>query len=113
MTTRKGFFAMLLGAVGLKAQEVTVIAVPCKPDDEECWFPRTPNGKCPVCGTVAEPFIPTTSLYCGDSVIFNPATRESMNGCEWDLRPGQSRITRCLRCNVAFWQDAEKARDAK
>ena len=39
------------------------------------------NNQCPVCGTMAKPY--------------------------HDYKTGSMNLTRCLRCNAAFWQDSK------
>jgi|ERR1017187_9625201 hypothetical protein len=58
-----------------------------------------PN-QCPACGTMAKPYHPVTT-YCGDYSSGQPMSALGLAGCE----PKMS-ITRCKRCNAAFWQDA-------
>jgi hypothetical protein len=51
--------------------------------------------QCPVCGTMAEPF---KAQQQGHAVVtFKPGGPSKVE-----------QVTRCLRCNAAFWQDGEK-----
>lgn len=51
------------------------------------------NNQCPVCGTMVKPFHnPTICISSSGSVACGP----------------NQTVTRCLRCNSAFWQDAEE-----
>lgn len=69
---------------------------------------RPTRGQCPVCGTVAKPYLksdwastlntfPCAGSGGGDSVC-RPATPS--------MAPS-SRLIRCEFCSCAFWQDAE------
>jgi hypothetical protein len=115
---RMEFFAALLGLVGIRrlhAQQSTAAGTTV------CWRPpnlwkltgpsisrldvvqrcAVPNGECPVCGTMAEPYRPSYRLKdC------KPAGG-NMLACNQEPLP-EERIIRCHRCNAAFWQDAEK-----
>jgi len=60
----------------------------------EWVFGQARNNECPSCARTAEPYI-------------NPATGDgSCIGINGAVSCGPaSRITRCKRCNTAFWQD--------
>ena len=51
------------------------------------------NRQCPVCGTMAEAY-KVDMFYCDGEECFPP----------------KARITRCARCNNAFWIDAEASK---
>jgi hypothetical protein len=59
------------------------------------------NNQCPICGEMAEPYKPDTR-FCGDYSSGQPRSAMGLSGCEPTMT-----ITRCKRCNAAFWQDAE------
>jgi hypothetical protein len=95
---RSAFIAALLGAVGIgKAQqwkrcglEETEFATGRQVRCDEP-FPAK-NNQCPVCGTMAEPY-----RRDGDGNVISGwvgSIALSIN------------LTRCKRCNAAFWQDA-------
>lgn len=59
------------------------------------------NGECPVCGTMAEPYKRPTGIHAAD------CGPNSLMACFSDGPYGPTeRITRCRRCNAAFWQDS-------
>ena len=61
------------------------------------------NNQCPVCGTMAKPYSGKRAYelpFCEGAQQFPPPP----GAC--DELPRQ-RITRCLRCTAAFWQDSE------
>ena len=65
------------------------------------------NNQCPVCGTMAKPYRGKRAYsepWCEGGPQQFPPTKEMLAQCE-DL-PRQ-RITRCLRCSAAFWQNSE------
>ena len=61
------------------------------------------NGQCPVCGTMAEP-------YKGEPVSYTiNCTTGFSPTCTFEpiyIESGP-RITRCAKCNAAFWQESE------
>lgn len=63
------------------------------------------NNKCPVCGTMAEPFRSSASYEsnCRSVIDFNSGRARLM--CDKATAP--ENLTRCLNCNNAFWQEAE------
>jgi hypothetical protein len=126
--TRNRFFAALAGIVGLgaakgqtasplnrctgvdmvsgKTKDIKCPESPIVPVDRLGWPDgKATNNQCPVCGTMAKQLIaqrwPTQDGYRS---IMNGAAVERINPRE-ELIPAQS-ITRCGRCNCAFWQDA-------
>lgn len=67
------------------------------------------NKRCPVCGTLAEPYavIPEEGVGLTDCRTYKEDG--SVVVCD-PIRIGPaypSRITRCKHCNAAFWQDAK------
>ncbi len=122
---RKTFFASIFGALGVgRAQGLATPATPAKgkilvwqPSDhpeQTCFMDsdgkkdcrvmgaghgaadwesgKALNNQCPTCRTMADSF-------------HNPPLCAGMKGpvpCSPD-----ERVTRCKRCNAAFWQDAE------
>lgn len=69
-------------------------------------------GQCPVCGLVAVPFVRPTR-ETGSILIpcDPPAPKDSNIACmERHVEPygPTEQLTRCQRCNCAFFQDAEK-----
>ena len=113
--TRTRFFQILAGFVGLgaaaKGQDsiLKTGGIPpmfCEPSSRclgwrDAVDRKGVNNQCPVCGTMAEPYKPDTR-FCGDYFSGQPQATLGLPGCE----PKMS-ITRCKRCNCAFWQDAE------
>jgi len=99
MTRRSSFLAGIFGALGLPtlAQEQSkylqtttsfeqVYSPPqwAIPLDKNARSPK--NNQCPVCGTMADPYVRPSGTSLG--ITFN--------------------LIRCKRCNAAFFQDAEK-----
>lgn len=68
------------------------------------------NNRCPVCGTIAEPYHrPMAEGNMGFAKNCKPAG-ELLVACDPPkmVPVGEtSRMIRCKRCNAAFWQDAE------
>jgi hypothetical protein len=60
------------------------------------------NNECPVCGTMAEPFI--GRFWTKNCRPVNDGWEVS---CDQDFIP-EERTVRCKRCNVLFEQDSEK-----
>ena len=60
------------------------------------------NGQCPVCGTIADPYIRTRTAENSCS----PPIAGSIRGC-WDTPDPSERNVRCKHCNASFWQDGE------
>ena len=97
---RRNLFAAMFGIGAASAQQWKECA-PSKESRFICSDETKPalNGQCPACGTMAEPFkayIPQAGISFGNSGDYLRAI--------WYKEP---RITRCIRCNAAFWQDAE------
>lgn len=109
--TRNKFFATILGTAGIvKSQQWkqctsgipgTTAYVTPNPDSA-CWVQYKKsepalNNQCPVCGTMA--------------VAFHAPRRMDQSALGTDGNPGivvyDHRLTRCERCNSAFWQDSE------
>jgi hypothetical protein len=70
----------------------------------------TPN-QCPVCGTMAEPYVrPTESEYFDTDTCIADQGNPSFAVCRQPSKMRRvgpdERVTRCKRCNAAFWQDA-------
>ena len=71
--------------------------------------PKGINNHCPVCGTVAAPYIRDVSGMTGCA----PAQCDLNGGCfavcrAWSVDDlPKSQEIRCAHCNVSFWQDAE------
>lgn len=115
--TRKSFFAAIAGFLGVaeaqqhpltdstgsnQSQQIFDTAVYSPPQWKfplERWA-NPKNNQCPVCGTMADAYKPDTR-FCGDYLGGQPATGMGLMGCE-----PMASITRCKRCNAAFWQDA-------
>jgi len=75
-------------------------------------IPRPKNGQCPVCGTMAKPYvIPTGPTICdaiGAQAIFpNGNLRQSVKECNVRLL---SRRIDCAHCNTTFrqWADGKE-----
>lgn len=102
---RRTIFAGLAAAVGLKAQHSTFKGEDCP----SCVPPLPALGRpntCPVCGERAEVYRrPTVEQY----VNFRPSGDGISAYFDTEQVPygPMERITRCKRCNAAFWQDAE------
>ncbi len=77
------------------------------------------NNQCPVCGTIAEPYV--RQMYDENHGLAmnckgNPNADKNDPSTWWaTCDPPKmvavgpmERMTRCKRCNAAFWQDAEK-----
>jgi hypothetical protein len=56
------------------------------------------NGQCPVCKTQAPPYTTAQRLAAGYCTSTD-------GGLTVGLCESASRVTRCLACNAAFWQD--------
>lgn len=81
-----------------KAQEprvFSVVGIPLRWATE----PKGLNNQCPVCGTMAEKYVPNRQ-WCGDIATNLPVGKFQAPGCDAD-----ERMTRCIRCNNAFYQD--------
>lgn len=61
---------------------------------------KAKNNQCPVCGTIAEPYKADTR-FCGDYNIGQQEYALGMSGCD-----PKHIVTRCMKCNAAFWQTA-------
>jgi hypothetical protein len=105
---RLAFLASLFGfGVAAKAQHPVGVDEPntSKPADSKFlwpWVIRKPeNNQCPVCGTMAEPYRTLTE-------VCNKRTATAWFP-EWPtcVELGDPRLTRCSRCNAAFFQDAQ------
>ncbi len=114
---RSKFIAAIFGAFGVaRAQQtgsrlpetttgnhlsVTTCAIPPQ------WNDRCPailNNQCPVCGTMAEPLPKLQKIAVGNC----KATADpGVVACEDIFENPYSSLTRCKRCNAAFWQDSE------
>ena len=65
------------------------------------------NNQCPVCGTMAKPY--KANPPCG-TFFDKQGNLKSYNSqviCGDDYKTSPENLTRCLRCNAAFWQDSE------
>jgi hypothetical protein len=72
------------------------------------------NNQCPVCGQMADPFIRPTSpvttyLQDADGNLLTDSNGNfiAVNERQEPYGPTQN-ITRCARCNTAFYQDADR-----
>lgn len=101
MTTRKGFFAAILGTCGLaRAQKLENKSV--GPPIVYDRFANLRPNQCPVCGTIAQPLQPQDSPFGGWRLnIHAQRFEETGNPANKGLDAG---ITRCVRCK----QDAEQ-----
>jgi hypothetical protein len=119
---RSAFIASVLGFVGIsKAQQwrdgVCVKSEPLPGQEQAIREGKTYvsqylerkqeplNNQCPVCGTMAEP-----RKFLGGGMKFkqcDPPGKDPYIGCTVPTYhdPGPA-ITRCKRCNAAFWQEA-------
>lgn len=118
---RKAFFAYMASMIGVaKAQTGTcattgdcVNTITVHTATMETLKPV--NGKCPVCGTMAEKYARKTELemYGHDICFAGGGVGEigSLSVCRQPsatkLIGPMERTVRCRRCNAAFWQDAE------
>ena len=112
---RSAFLVLIFGFLGVsRAQQEEGIGITYNPPQ---WTIPLGNGhkphnnQCPVCGTMAKPYSGKrayTEPWCIGSGHQFPPTKEMMAECE---DPPRQRITRCLRCNAAFWQDAYTLKD--
>jgi predicted Ser/Thr protein kinase len=104
------FFAALLGAVGIGKAQQARWSVACI-DGTNVRRCDPENNQCPVCGAWAEPFH-LMPQYSMTSTAVRLQDRDIIllsEGMPDDKQPKMpSRLTRCKRCNAAFWQDAEK-----
>lgn len=68
------------------------------------------NNQCPVCGTMAKPYFRLLNYYAGMKNCKPDSKSSVFSLCDAPTeRIGpMEQITRCLRCNNAFWQDAEE-----
>lgn len=107
---RLTFIGSLLGLTGIaKAQQWKE----CKPtvalsgnaslrNGKLSWCSsRALNDQCPVCGTMAEKYHRTISGDCSSARMVDRITV-----CPPPTIDPTERVTRCKRCNAAFWQDA-------
>jgi hypothetical protein len=69
------------------------------------WFSdgKPLNGQCPVCGTMADP----AKLAPGEMRWTCEGQTGKSSICSPYLTMPVQNLTRCKRCNCAFWQDAE------
>ena len=110
--TRARFFAALAGLAGVaKAQQWRQ----CVPDAETLRRNDTfacsnkmksaLNNQCPVCGEMAEPLKPHKMGVTQCKPV--PGTENALT-CEPLMQdPDSPQLTRCKRCNAAFWRDYE------
>lgn len=111
---RSVFLTSILGMMGLgvKAQQSSsVIQSNPSTSVKAVWYPpqwtmevspeagKPKNNRCPVCGTMAPPR-KILKAQC------NPAGA-TVGIPEWPSCGEGQNLTRCKRCNAAFWQDAE------
>lgn len=129
---RRNIFAVLACALGLQAQRRTPRVI----EIDEAWLAQRnlptagcasppcegkppQKDQCPVCGTVAAPYVRQTEKQAfGSGVCLADGDRPQLLVCrtpsDTELTGPMERVTRCLgyigdrRCNAAFWQDAEK-----
>lgn len=74
------------------------------------------NNQCPVCGTLAAPYVrPLTDKNGGFMRNCKPAGEFLVSCDPPQLTPSgpPERVTRCKRCNAAFWQDAETVAESR
>lgn len=111
---RKAFFTSLLGTIGVARAQQSMEAVPMTTSGDG-WVRRKRhnlNNHCPVCGTTADPYVRAKGFSswrtCTPSE--NPTGINNVACLESDGKPygPMERITRCKRCNAAFWQDAKE-----
>lgn len=97
-------------------QTKTLIHSVCAGKDGSIYrCPPTPTpNQCPVCGTMAEPYVRPTKALAYKSVPCVPPQPEGGLVPSVCIAPSSTarvgpmeRITRCPRCSAAFWQDAE------
>ena len=117
MTSRFKFLASLLGIAGVVRAQQRYQAY-MEPDWKQCDVPgnevgrvadpltgcggrmqmkQVKNNQCPVCGTMAKPY-KFNGVDCGGA-IGKLGINDSCSAIN---------LTRCARCNNAFWQEAEK-----
>jgi hypothetical protein len=128
---RRSIWAALFAVCSVKAQtpkgvggacpDENGIGRPCKPGEKPAPYPRAivQHGKqlihlradaCPVCGTLAEPYVRPIRVVDQRFVPCDPPAPENSNvACfkETTAPHGPTeQVTRCRVCNAAFWQDA-------
>lgn len=96
---RKAFFTTLFGVAGVAKAQQWKQCVPygdylCSDKNKAAL-----NNQCPVCGEMAEKY-PRKGAYVADCGFYQGGPPTG-SGCA-----GTSNLTRCKRCNAAFWQDA-------
>jgi hypothetical protein len=76
--------------------------------------PPEPN-ECPVCGTIADPYVRQTEVLAYKNFPCTPVPSDGTNALAVCRTPSETvrvgpmeRVTRCKRCNAAFWQDAKE-----
>jgi hypothetical protein len=109
---RRSMFAALAAFLGGQAQGQEPIGVGCGSPHPflGCVEKPKPN-QCPVCGTMAEPYVrPTESEYFDTDTCIADQGNPSFAVCRQPSKMRRvgpdERVTRCKRCNAAFWQDA-------
>lgn len=97
-------------------------AAQIKLDESACFTLRgrckPANNQCPMCGTMASPFIlppPEKCVtYVSNMPIANGQPFFTEPACPPETKllfaPYRQNLTRCHHCNNAFWQDAEAAK---
>jgi uncharacterized protein with PIN domain len=105
---RSAFIAALLGAVGIGKAQQARWSVACI-DGTNVRRCDPENNQCPVCGALAEPYKRPTY----DSMLTNCRGTADPYVVQCDPQKAipygeTERLTRCKRCNAAFWQDAQQ-----
>jgi hypothetical protein len=107
---RFSFLATLLGFAGAARAQTAMTELLRDKAPGGTYKPweayRPNNNQCPVCGTMAPRYHPTIHKHDGYQPVPGvPYVVEEINGRD-ELVAGATQITRCARCNAAFWQDA-------
>ena len=109
MKSRLQFITALFGVGTLARAQHPLVTASHEAEWIAPWSERRPfKDQCPVCGLVAEPYNGEQDRKDCHELV-NAYTKMDQHAAEKYPCDGvRQRITRCQRCNAAFWQDSVK-----
>lgn len=108
MTPRRSWVALLFAPLALAQMKVLETVKFFVQGRELTWFSgKAMNNQCPICGSMAPPVYKWRD-YSATRKNCTPVLDQAVVICDAPPLLESEQLTRCRRCNCAFWQDAEE-----